>query len=223
MAQQSRLPHDQQVSDSLRRAYRADACSHRELACASQPKVNGAPSTDKMFGWGGAGGYVFQKAYMEFFVDPETFTLLMVRSGAGVAAVPPQLSPIPPGACTPHTGPPGRPPHTDLPRCQLHGRRVHQRGPVPRQRCDVGCLPRPRDHPGACRVLRRHVKPVFVWGLPCASTTFCWRHRVCSQRSWTLCRSGRGRRRLSSCGSPSGPQFTTATRPKTRPLATLFE
>jgi methylenetetrahydrofolate reductase (NADPH) len=37
----------------------------------SQPAVNGAPSTDPIHGWGEQGGYVYQKAYLEFFLSPE--------------------------------------------------------------------------------------------------------------------------------------------------------
>ena len=37
------------------------------LTINSQPRVNGASSTDPAVGWGGAGGYVYQKAYLEFF------------------------------------------------------------------------------------------------------------------------------------------------------------
>lgn len=33
--------------------------------------MNGAPSSDPKVGWGGEGGYVFQKAYLEFFCSPE--------------------------------------------------------------------------------------------------------------------------------------------------------
>jgi len=40
------------------------------LTINSQPSVNGAPSTDLTFGWGGADGYVYQKAYLEFFASP---------------------------------------------------------------------------------------------------------------------------------------------------------
>ena len=35
----------------------------------SQPKVNGAPSEDVEVGWGGPGGRVYQKAYLEFFTS----------------------------------------------------------------------------------------------------------------------------------------------------------
>ncbi|MBH49363.1 MAG: hypothetical protein CMG69_01230 [Candidatus Marinimicrobia bacterium] len=35
----------------------------------SQPNVNGAPSEDAIVGWGGSGGRVYQKAYLEFFTS----------------------------------------------------------------------------------------------------------------------------------------------------------
>ncbi|TMW63252.1 hypothetical protein Poli38472_002193 [Pythium oligandrum] len=41
------------------------------LTINSQPRVNAAPSNDPVFGWGGAGGHVYQKAYVECFVSPE--------------------------------------------------------------------------------------------------------------------------------------------------------
>jgi len=31
------------------------------LTINSQPSVNGAPSDDPVYGWGGSGGYVYQK------------------------------------------------------------------------------------------------------------------------------------------------------------------
>lgn len=34
----------------------------------SQPRVNGASSTDPIFGWGPAKGFIYQKAYFEVFV-----------------------------------------------------------------------------------------------------------------------------------------------------------
>ena len=40
---------------------------------ASQPSVNGLPSTDTIHGWGPAGGFVFQKSYLEFFVSSTSF------------------------------------------------------------------------------------------------------------------------------------------------------
>jgi methylenetetrahydrofolate reductase (NADPH) len=33
----------------------------------SQPAVDGARSTDEIFGWGPRGGYVYQKSFVEFF------------------------------------------------------------------------------------------------------------------------------------------------------------
>jgi len=41
------------------------------LTINSQPRVNGAPSNDKRYGWGGSGGSCFQKPYVEFFCSPE--------------------------------------------------------------------------------------------------------------------------------------------------------
>ena len=51
------------------------------LTINSQPSVNGIPSTDKIFGWGGAGGYIYQKAYCECFCSPQNLELMvsMVR------------------------------------------------------------------------------------------------------------------------------------------------
>ena len=42
----------------------------------SQPSVNGAPSTDPIVGWGTPGGYCYQKAYLEFFIDSKRATKL---------------------------------------------------------------------------------------------------------------------------------------------------
>ena len=39
----------------------------------SQPQVNGCPSEDPDVGWGGPGGVVYQKAYVEFFTSKENF------------------------------------------------------------------------------------------------------------------------------------------------------
>jgi methylenetetrahydrofolate reductase (NADPH) len=56
------------------------------LTINSQPAVNGKPSTDKTFGWGGIGGYVYQKEYCECFCDLEhTRALLeMVRENSSL-------------------------------------------------------------------------------------------------------------------------------------------
>ena len=42
----------------------------------SQPNVNGVKSSDETFGWGGPGGRVYQKSYLEFFLSAEKFDLL---------------------------------------------------------------------------------------------------------------------------------------------------
>ena len=40
------------------------------LTINSQPAVNGVRSSHKTFGWGGAGGHIYQKAYCECFCSP---------------------------------------------------------------------------------------------------------------------------------------------------------
>ncbi|KAH7890793.1 methylenetetrahydrofolate reductase-domain-containing protein [Phlebopus sp. FC_14] len=47
------------------------------LTINSQPAVNGARSDDPTFGWGPSNGYVYQKAYLEFFVNAELLELLI--------------------------------------------------------------------------------------------------------------------------------------------------
>jgi methylenetetrahydrofolate reductase (NADPH) len=47
------------------------------LTINSQPSVNGVPSTHKTFGWGGPGGFVYQKAYCECFCSPENTNRLV--------------------------------------------------------------------------------------------------------------------------------------------------
>lgn len=46
------------------------------LTINSQPNVNGLPSTDPVHGWGNPGGYVYQKAYLEFFTSKENVEAL---------------------------------------------------------------------------------------------------------------------------------------------------
>ena len=45
----------------------------------SQPAIDGARSEDDVVGWGPAGGYVFQKAFVEFFCDEETLRALETK------------------------------------------------------------------------------------------------------------------------------------------------
>ncbi|KAF7968517.1 hypothetical protein HWV62_27559 [Athelia sp. TMB] len=49
------------------------------LTINSQPAVNGARSDNKVHGWGPSNGYVYQKAYLEFFVSPELLESLLVH------------------------------------------------------------------------------------------------------------------------------------------------
>eukprot|EP00178_Gracilaria_changii_P002636 TRINITY_DN1393_c0_g1_i1.p1 TRINITY_DN1393_c0_g1~~TRINITY_DN1393_c0_g1_i1.p1 ORF type:complete len:614 (-),score=79.06 TRINITY_DN1393_c0_g1_i1:5559-7400(-) len=46
------------------------------LTINSQPRVNAAPSGDVTVGWGSTGGYVYQKAYLEFFAKAEVVEAL---------------------------------------------------------------------------------------------------------------------------------------------------
>ena len=47
------------------------------LTINSQPAVNGVRSDDKTFGWGPSNGYVYQKAYLEFFASPKLLDALI--------------------------------------------------------------------------------------------------------------------------------------------------
>jgi len=47
------------------------------LTINSQPAVNGFKSDHKIYGWGGTGGYCYQKAYVEFFVSPQNLKYFM--------------------------------------------------------------------------------------------------------------------------------------------------
>lgn len=56
------------------------------LTINSQPRVNGAPSTDVTFGWGAPGGYVYQKAYIEFFA-PDSIVDSLFEATASVPSL----------------------------------------------------------------------------------------------------------------------------------------
>merc|ERR1719163_218872 len=60
-------PGDETVSI---RARLVQLCEAGLVTINSQPRVNGALSSDPLFGWGPAGGVCYQKAYVEFFCDP---------------------------------------------------------------------------------------------------------------------------------------------------------
>ncbi|PVF94840.1 methylenetetrahydrofolate reduct [Serendipita vermifera] len=46
----------------------------------SQPAVDAVPSDDEIFGWGPRGGYVFQKAFIEFFCTKEDVDMLQAKA-----------------------------------------------------------------------------------------------------------------------------------------------
>ncbi|GAB1600053.1 methylenetetrahydrofolate reductase-like, partial [Argonauta hians] len=46
------------------------------LIINSQPEVNGLSSNDRVFGWGKPNGYVYQKAYLEFFISKKNVEIL---------------------------------------------------------------------------------------------------------------------------------------------------
>ncbi|RYP62878.1 hypothetical protein DL769_007137 [Monosporascus sp. CRB-8-3] len=46
---------------------------------ASQPAVNGLPSSDPTFGWGPQQGFVFQKAFVEFFLPSAEWRILLEK------------------------------------------------------------------------------------------------------------------------------------------------
>ncbi|CAL5394681.1 unnamed protein product [Camellia sinensis] len=52
------------------------------LTINSQPAVNGAKSDSPSIGWGGAGGYVYQKAYVEFFCSKDKLNALVEKCNA---------------------------------------------------------------------------------------------------------------------------------------------
>eukprot|EP01114_Cavostelium_apophysatum_P016958 TRINITY_DN492_c0_g1_i1.p1 TRINITY_DN492_c0_g1~~TRINITY_DN492_c0_g1_i1.p1 ORF type:complete len:583 (-),score=137.66 TRINITY_DN492_c0_g1_i1:23-1771(-) len=47
------------------------------LTINSQPAVNGASSNDEKYGWGPKNGFVYQKAYVEFFVDVQNLRKIL--------------------------------------------------------------------------------------------------------------------------------------------------
>ncbi|KIW32970.1 methylenetetrahydrofolate reductase [Cladophialophora immunda] len=55
---------------------------HGFLTINSQPAVDGASSTHPVYGWGPAGGWVYQKAYLELLVFPSMFKMVMERLNA---------------------------------------------------------------------------------------------------------------------------------------------
>ena len=58
-----------QLETSSLKDFLARTIKNQFFTINSQPRVNGAVSTDESFGWGGPNGYVYQKAYLEFFTN----------------------------------------------------------------------------------------------------------------------------------------------------------
>lgn len=52
------------------------------LTINSQPAVNGERSDHPDYGWGGTGGRVYQRAYLEFFTSPDRLDILLEVIGA---------------------------------------------------------------------------------------------------------------------------------------------
>jgi len=52
---------------------------HGFLTINSQPSIDGIPSNDRVFGWGPKNGFIYQKAYLEFFVSPEVLAQLIAK------------------------------------------------------------------------------------------------------------------------------------------------
>ena len=71
---------------------------HGFLTINSQPNVNGVPSSDERFGWGGSGGYIYQKAYLEFFMHKdnvdELFEVLKEFPQVNYHVIDSQVSPL---------------------------------------------------------------------------------------------------------------------------------
>ncbi|KAG1876427.1 methylenetetrahydrofolate reductase-domain-containing protein [Suillus subalutaceus] len=76
------LPWSNQAASSETSAIALQLAKMNELGFLtinSQPAVNGARSDDPQFGWGPSNGYVYQKAYLEFFVSPQLLELLLAH------------------------------------------------------------------------------------------------------------------------------------------------
>jgi methylenetetrahydrofolate reductase (NADPH) len=68
-------PETVQINDKL-----VKINSQGFLTINSQPAVNGEKSDSPSVGWGGPGGYVYQKAYVEFFCSPEKLRALIAKA-----------------------------------------------------------------------------------------------------------------------------------------------
>ncbi|KAI8097425.1 methylenetetrahydrofolate reductase-domain-containing protein [Halteromyces radiatus] len=68
----------QTETDAIRQAL-AEINTRGYWTVGSQPSVNGVSSQDAVFGWGPKGGYVYQKAFLEFFVSPEKLQVILKK------------------------------------------------------------------------------------------------------------------------------------------------
>ncbi|KAJ3036045.1 hypothetical protein HDV00_003092 [Rhizophlyctis rosea] len=57
----------------------AEVNSRGFLTINSQPAVDGVPSQHPVYGWGPRNGFVYQKAYLEFFVSPASLDVLIAK------------------------------------------------------------------------------------------------------------------------------------------------
>ncbi|KZT69258.1 methylenetetrahydrofolate reduct [Daedalea quercina L-15889] len=80
LGQLAALPWSDQVPSSETTVIATQLAKLNEmgfLTINSQPAVDGARSEDRIHGWGPPHGYVYQKAYLEFFVSPQLLDALL--------------------------------------------------------------------------------------------------------------------------------------------------
>jgi methylenetetrahydrofolate reductase (NADPH) len=53
--------------------------ANKFLTINSYPAVNGVKSSDPVYGWGPERGYIYQKAYFEFFLPEELLAKLIAH------------------------------------------------------------------------------------------------------------------------------------------------
>jgi len=77
----TKLPWNEESLNAETSVISEDLCEvNRQgvLTINSQPNIMAVPSTDPVYGWGNPDGYVFQKAYLEFFTSQENMECLKV-------------------------------------------------------------------------------------------------------------------------------------------------
>ena len=73
------LPLSDETTTILHHLVRLNSASLQHWTVGSQPAVDAASSEDPVHGWGPRGGYVFQKGFVEFFVEKEQVAKLQDR------------------------------------------------------------------------------------------------------------------------------------------------